>query len=178
MKRLHNRAYPTLEQCERRALLSGGIALPATAAMVTPIPIEKAVQLDGTFRGKYHRHDKIPDAGTTFDLTGSGHVSGVGQGFVTGHIHTLGLIAQGHAQGKLFLSGVGGTITLKLTGPEQDNGPDGLPDYLHYKVVGGTGKYQNVTDSGVASLVVIPGHSSQHRGDPDHGTFTLVLTSS
>jgi hypothetical protein len=178
MAKGRQRLVPTVQGIERRALLSAGLAGSSGSAVVSAPPTETTLHLDGTFRGHYdHHQDNNLDLGTTFDLMGSGHAHGVGRAFVTGAVHTIGNIAQGHADGTLYLSGIRGTITLKLVGPEQDNGPKGLPDYFNYSVVGGTGQYRNVDDSGTASLVVIPGHSPAHAGDLDHGTFTLVLTS-
>jgi hypothetical protein len=165
---------PSVEGLEHKALLSGAIG----SVPVLPAPIIKVIHLDGTLRGDYHRRDSTLDKGSIYDLNGSGDVSGVGHAFITGKVHSIGLIAQGHARGTLYLSGANGTITLSLVGPEQDNGPKGLPDFFKYTVTGGTGKYSNVADTGVATLVTIPGHSAAHSGDPDHGDFTLVLTSS
>jgi hypothetical protein len=57
-----------------------------------------------------------------------------------------------------------------------------LPDHFgslifHYTVIGGTGNYVNVVDSGTATLVTIPAHSSSQAQALEHGHFTLVLTS-
>jgi len=168
---------PVLECCESRAMLSGGLVSATAAPLVATQPIMLIVPLDGTFRGHYHQHAPDADQGSIFDLNGSGSVKGIGHAFITGHIRSIGLIAQGHAQGTLFLSGVHGTITLSLTGPLQHDGPKGLPDYFAFTIVGGTGKYSNATDTGTASLVTIPGHSTAHPNARSHGTFTLVLTS-
>jgi len=168
---------PFLECCESRALLSGGLVSATAAPRLVTQPIMLIVPLDGTFRGHYHQPAGIPDVGSTFDFTGSGHVNKVGHTFVTGHIQTIGLIATGEAQGTLYLAGVHDTITLSLTGPEQHDGPQGLPDYFTFTIIGGTGKYTNATDTGTASLVTIPGYSTAHPNARGDGTFTLVLTS-
>jgi hypothetical protein len=177
MKKRH-RTSPVLEECEPRRLLSAGIVSRPVGLMAASAPHQKVLALNGTFRGSYQSGQSIPDVGTTFDFTGSGHVHGVGKGFVTGHIGTLGFIAEGHSQGTLFLSGVRGTITLQLTGPQQ-SGFSRLPDHFTFTVVGGTGKYRHVADSGVASLVVLPGPGGVTRSpfSTGQGTFTLVLTS-
>jgi len=177
MRERRHALRPFLECCESRALLSGGLISATAAPLVETQPIMLIVPLDGTFRGRYHQHNANPDVGSTFDFTGSGHVNKVGHTFVTGHIQSIGLIATGQAHGTLFLAGVHGTITLSLTGPVQHNGPKGLPDYFTFTIVGGTGKYTNATDTGTASLVTIPGHSTSHPNAGGHGTFTLVLTS-
>jgi hypothetical protein len=168
---------PSVERFESRALLSGAIAALPPAAAATSAPLIRFLSLDGTIRGHYHVNDAIPDVGATYVADGSGHVHGVGHAFLTGKLHTIGFIAQGHAGGDFYLAGANGTITLQMTGVEQDQGPKGPPDVFHYTVVSGTGKYVNVADSGTATLVTIPGHAPAHPQAPEHGRFTLVLTS-
>jgi hypothetical protein len=174
-KRDHARR-PELEPFESRTLLSSGAVGTPAAAIVSPQPIEKVVELNGTFRGYYKVHTAVPDVGSTYDFNGSGYVHGVGHAFVTGHIQSLGFVAQGRSTGTLFLAGNRGTLTLQLTGPLQ-KGFSGLPDAFAFKVVGGTGQYTNVDDTGIATLVTIPAHSQMQANKLDHGTFTLVLTS-
>jgi hypothetical protein len=168
---------PLVEPFESRALLSGAIgALPVAAAVAADTTV-RIVHLNGTIRGHYHVNVSIPDVGSTYVTNGSGHVHGVGHTFLTGKLHSIGFIARGHAQGELFLAGANGTITLELTGAEQDNGPKGLPDVFSYTTAGGTGKYTNVQDSGIATLVTIPSHTQTTLQSLEHGKFTLVLTS-
>jgi hypothetical protein len=176
MRKRRYTLVPNVEGLEVKALLSGAIVGSSMAGAVSP-PMIKVIHLNGTFRGDYHRNDSNPDKGSIFDLNGSGDVSGLSHAFVSGRLHSIGNVAQGHASGTLYLALDNGTITLHLYGPEQDNGPKGLPDVFKYKVTGGTGKYSNVFDKGTATLVTIPGHSTAHPGDPDYGAFTLVLTS-
>jgi hypothetical protein len=147
--------------------LSGGIATGAPHFIL----------LNATLRGHYHANPSIPDAGTTYVVSGSGHAHGVGHALVTGELHSIGFIAEAHAQGELFLSGPRGTITLDLTGVEQQGGPKGLPDVFSFTTAGGTGKYSNVHDSGTAIYVGIPAHHSAGASAADHGRFVLVLTS-
>ena len=167
---------PSLECCESRALLSGGLAAAPVAAAADGVII-KLIQLDGTLHGQYHSHAGIPDTGSTFDLHGSGRVQGFGHAFVTGHIRGIGFIALGHAQGTLFLSGVKGTLTLSMTGATQHDGPKGLPDVFSFDVTGGTGAYTNDADKGIATLVTIPGKHAMSGAQTQPGKFTLVLTS-
>jgi hypothetical protein len=175
MRERRHSLRPLVESFESRAMLSGGIAAAPVAAAVAADTTIRTIDLNGTFRGHYHVNFSVPDVGMTFVTNGSGHVSGVGHAFVTGKIHTIGFIAQGHAQGDLFLAGANGTINLHLTGPEQDNGPKGLPDVFSFSIVGGTGKYTNVQGHGVATLVTIPSHDQTNPQAPEHGKFTLVL---
>jgi hypothetical protein len=168
---------PVMESCESRAMLSGGFVSAPAAHPAATSPIERAVKLDGILRGNYKQPFEIPDVGSTFDFTGSGQVKGFGHAFVTGQLHSIGFIAQGHAQGTVRLSGVHGTLTLSLTGPVQQGGPAGLPDHFVFKTVGGTGKYRKVSDTGTASLVTIPGSATGQSMGGLGGTFTLRLTS-
>ena len=167
---------PRLEFLEGRALLSTGVVAPTVTPAVSMPPIIKHLELNGTFRGEYSRHVSVKgaspgDVGWTYDLFGKGNVSNLGLTAVAGHIHTLGNVATGNAEGTLFLADVRGTVTLALEGPVQKGGA-GLPDFFTFKIVGGTGAFKHVEDTGIASLVVIPA-----KGGADHGTFTLVLTS-
>jgi hypothetical protein len=165
-----------LEAIEPRALLSGGIVgLPgATILPSGPAPF---IRLDGTLRGHYHVNPAIPDVGTTYVANGSGHVHGVGHAFVTGKLHSIGFIAEGQAQGNLYLAGANGTITLHLTGVEQQGGPKALPDVFHFTVTGGTGKYHGVEDTGTAIYVGVPVQNAARAHAVGHGRFVLVLTS-
>ena len=101
-----------------------------------------------------------PDTGSIFQFKGGGKISGFGDPTVNGRIHTIGLIAQGHAAGYLILKGGGGTLTLNLIGPEQINGPEGLPDVFAFTTRSGTGKFKHVFDSGSIGLVsTLPGQT-------------------
>jgi len=168
---------PSLESCESRALLSGG---PVSAQVPVGVigPNIHFIQLDGALHGHYHVHNGLPDTGASLDLSGTGRVHGFGHAFITGHIQGIGFIAQGHAQGTLFLSGVKGTLTLQLTGPDQKNGPNGDPNIMAnvftYQVTGGTGAYTNDTDSGTVVLGRSPGTGANQA---EHGHFTLNVTS-
>ena len=88
------------------------------------------------------------------------------------------MIAEGHGQGTLFLSGVEGTLTLTLSGVTQHDGPKGLPNVFTFQVTGGTGPYSNATDNGIATLVTIPKKTATSANNAETGRFTLVLTSS
>jgi hypothetical protein len=173
MKERRRVLRPVVEQVESRALLSGAMgASPVAAASSLRI-----IHLNGTIRGNYQINNPNPDVGITYVTNGSGHVHGVGHAFLTGKLHSIGFILRGHAQGELFLAGAKGTITLELTGVEQDNGPKGLPDVFSYTTAGGTGKYTHIQDSGTATLVTIPINSQANPQPLGHGKFTLVLTS-
>ena len=94
-----------------------------------PPPHEPPVQLvvlQGLLSGSYSAHT-FPDVGTTYDLSGKGQVRPFGPMDVTGTLHSLGFIQQGHAGGTLTLSDSQGTLTLQLTGPLQRGSPPAQP---------------------------------------------------
>jgi hypothetical protein len=153
-------------------MLSGGLVPVPAAPPAAASAIEQFVHLNGVLRGHYHQRAPLADLGSVFDLSGSGSVTGFGHAFVAGNIVTTGFIAQGHAQGTLHLSGVHGTLTLSLTGPVQ-GGFAGLPNHFTFKTAGGTGKYRNMSDTGTATLVTIPGSPAE---SSMQGRFRLLLT--
>jgi hypothetical protein len=157
-------------------MLSGGLFAATALPMVEQRLLARVAHLNGTLRGRYTEHIRDPDIGLIFDLAGSGRVRGLGRSFVTGQITGIGFIASGRAEGTLFLANVHGTLTLGLTGPLQFDGPRGLPDFFAFKTEGGTGRYRNVSATGTASLVTIPGPSIVRPFGTNQGTFTLVLT--
>ena len=115
------------EVMESREVLSASLAGASLASPVLvslpsipiPPPHEPPVQLvvlQGLLSGSYSAHT-FPDVGTTYDLSGKGQVRPFGPMDVTGTLHSLGFIQQGHAGGTLTLSDSQGTLTLQLTGP-------------------------------------------------------------
>jgi hypothetical protein len=165
-----------VEQIEARSLLSGGITGSSAMALVARQSINRTLALNGTFQGKFQEIVSIPDVGSTFDATGSGHLHRIGLTSVSATIQTTGFIRQGHASGSLKLLGAHGTITLELTGPDQ-GGFAGLPDSFRYSIASGTGKYQHAHGQGTASLVTDPTGPQQNLNTREFGSFKLVLTS-
>ena len=106
--------------------------------------------LNGEVSGSFSAHT-FPDVGTSYTLSGQGQVQPLGPTNVTGVVHSLGFIFQGHAGGTLTLSNSKGTLTLELTGPLQ-SGFSPLPNQFNYEIMGGTGDYANATGRGTASL--------------------------
>jgi hypothetical protein len=137
----------------------------------------RSIHLHGTLQGQYQTNAPIPDTGTTYVLQGTGHVGGFGHASVTGNMHSLGFIAQGHAQGDLTVKGAGGTITLHLTAVVQQAGFQPLPSAFSYDITGGTGKYAGAHGSGSATLTSPQGSNGAGGLPSTGGQFTLVLTS-
>ena len=151
------------EVMESREVLS---ASPAVAALASPAwvirpgglplpnPLHHEVVLHGLLSGSYSAHT-FPDVGTSYALSGQGQVQPLGPTNVTGDLHSLGFILQGHAGGTLTLSNSKGTLTLGLTGPLQ-SGFSPLPGQFDYEITGGTGAFANATGQGTAFLVLLP----------------------
>jgi hypothetical protein len=107
--------------------------------------------LHGTIEGTIKHQMGMPDAGAVFALHGAADLAGLGQVNVTGTIHGVGMLAQGHATGTLTIANAHGTVTLSLVGPVQ-SGFSALPGQFHFKVVGSTGQYRGLVDEGNLTL--------------------------
>jgi hypothetical protein len=168
---------PIVEGCETRTLLSAG-ALPAMPAAVARASAMQVVQLHGTMQGQYVQNTVIADVGSVFGLNGSGRLNGFEKANLAGSLHSVGFIANGHAQGTLVLTGRRGTITLILVGAEAQNGPAGLPRNFTFAITAGTGRFRHVGDHGSATLSLQSGGpSSGTNAFVIHGTFKLTLKS-
>src|SRR5271157_2784659 len=115
--RISRSTRPQLEVLESMTLLSalspalvhpGGPILIASQAPVTPTP----VSLNGTLTGHYHVAGKVnADKGFDYVFSGNGSIGALGHVLVTGHLHSLGNIATGHATGLIVLSTPKGSLT-------------------------------------------------------------------
>jgi hypothetical protein len=168
---------PVVEAIESRALLSTGIGGASAFGANVSHSTTGSIRLHGTVHGQYLSQSRIPDVGTTYQLTGAGHVGGLGHASVTGEMHSLGFIAQGRAQGDLTLKRAGGTITLHLTALEQQAEFQALPSGFSYEITGGTGRFKAAHGTGTANLTLVPGQGVAGGFPSGQGQFTLVLTS-
>jgi len=178
MKRNCHIRRPIVEQCESRNLLTTGVAGMHAPALVSAQPIRLILPLNGTFQGQFVSVDKIPDVGSTFTATGTGHIRRHGAFALNGKIHTIGFIQFGPVHGTVVLKGTLGTITLELTALGRGSDALGLPTKFSYSVVGGTGQYTNVVDIGKATLTTVVSKVPSTTFGVVHGQFKLVLTSS
>jgi hypothetical protein len=101
--------------------------------------VRHAHPLQGTGTGTYHGPAVSVDAGTSFTLSGTVHLNGLGTFQVTGGVHGVGMIAWGRAGGELVLTGAQGTITLTLHGSIQ-HAFGAVPHELVYVVTGVPGR--------------------------------------
>jgi len=168
---------PVLEQLESRNLLSTGLRGVSASAIVAQPAAQQKIALSGTFRGRFVDSDKIPDVGSTFSPTGSGHVSRLGDFSLSGEIQTIGFIQFGPIRGTIVLKGASGTLALQLTALERGSGTLGLPRDYNYSVVRGTGRYTQVKDSGTATLTTVVSQVPSHSFGVQYGRFKLVLNS-
>lgn len=111
--------------------------------------------LSGGGRGDFTVGKLIPDAGTTYDLTGGARVGLLGQVSVSGSVHSTGFTHSGRATGELTLTNGQGSVTLELTGPVQP-GFAPLPEDFHFTVVRATGAYRGLKVSGSLDLRLDP----------------------
>jgi hypothetical protein len=164
-------------------LLSGvatalhGAAVPAAAT--TPPTTGHEIDLNGTARGSYTVHRSNPDTGKDYTFFGSGRITPIGRADLTGHIHTLGNVASGNAEGQLFLATPRGTLTLSLEGPKQD-GFAPIPDHFTFRITNASGAFRHDHGRGTVVLVLDPakpGPGATPGNPADHGTFTMVFLS-
>jgi hypothetical protein len=134
--------------------------------------------LAGNGHGTYFGGSLIVDAGQSDKLQGTADLARLGHVSLSGSVNGLGLIAFGHATGRLTFTNAHGSVTVALQGPLQ-HGFDPLPPWFQYTVVSGTGDYQHLSDSGWLDLsfqAAAPTTGMQHFGQA-HGTFALAIDS-
>lgn len=165
-----------LEELGARILPSATLVDPPPAATALASPSCVAVHiLDGHGHGRYTSDAVQSGAGIEYRLSGHADLAGLGQVKMTGSVHSVGFIQKGRAGGTLTFTNTHGSVTVELQGPEQA-GFSPLPERFRYHVVGGSGAYAHLSDSGTLAL-------SQHAlptGDRQgaHGTFTLSIPGS
>jgi hypothetical protein len=107
--------------------------------------------LHGTGTGTYHAPLITIDAGTSFTLTGTANLAGLGTFRVAGSVQGVGMIVSGRATGELVLSNSHGTITIDLHGAIQPAFSQ-VPSDLVYKVTKGTGDFRHLTGYGSVAI--------------------------
>jgi hypothetical protein len=142
--------------------LGGGLA-----ATVTAHP------LLGAGVGTYHGPQVTIDAGTSFAVTGTATLRGLGSFAVKGSVQGVGFIASGRATGQLVLSNARGTITLALHGAVQ-TGFSQPPTELVYVVTAGTGAFSHVSGYGAVGMIRHPAPTAF--GQPPSGVISFTFS--
>ncbi len=142
--------------------LIGGTLIPAARDSSAQPP------LDGKGHGNYSASKVMSDAGTDYHLHGSANLTPLGQVSVRGSVHSVGFIAEGHAEGRLTFRNSHGSVTIAVEGPLQ-KAFSPLPHRFRYHIVSASGDYSGMTGHGTLGLVLTPGSSSQQ------GTFKISL---
>lgn len=175
-----------LEELDSRALPGtvlpvptvGGVLATAPAAVplaaVAPVAASHplAGQGQGTFTNPVTPGSLTIDALTTYNLTGTANLAGMGQVNVTGTVHSVGFVLTGQATGQITFSNSRGSVTIQLTGPLQ-LGNSTPPTTFNYSVVAHTGTFAQLADHGTLGLVVSP-QLFNYVPQP-HGSFAIAL---
>jgi hypothetical protein len=142
------------------------------APIVSPISIPPMIvasdALSGHGSGHYSYPPMISGMGPQYQLDGTAHLTGLGKVAVSGDLHGVGMIVDGHAGGELTFTNKHGSLTVDLQGPEQP-GFSPLPEQFSYHIVSGTGAYADKTGQGSLTLVLTPSSSGPN------GKFSLVV---
>jgi hypothetical protein len=130
-----------------------------------------ATTINGLGQGTYATDGVQCGAGPLYQLLGGANLQGLGQFAVSGSLHGVGFIENGHAGGTLTFTDAIGSLTVQLTGPQQEAFSP-LPDLFSQQITGGTGAFRHLTGTEMVQLDMWP------IDDPDtgglHGTFTLI----
>jgi hypothetical protein len=154
-------------------LVAAANAPRGTFTMTIASKVVQQEPLAGAGHGNYSKPFTIPDVGATYNMQGVADLAPLGQVAVTGSIHSLGFISAGQAAGTLTFINAQGSVTVSLLGPVQP-GFAPLPSQFQYRVMSGTGAYQDLSDQGSLQLDLVPdlaGPSSP----AGQGTFQLTL---
>jgi hypothetical protein len=161
---------PRVEELEPRDIPSSSplSSLYPQTGQTASSNISLRAALVGGLIGTFKQTRLVGDTGVSYALAGAGKVRPLGQVTVTGSMTATGFVRVGHAGGTLTLTGAGGTLKLRLVGPEQ-GGFKPLPTRFHFTVVSGPRAELNQT--GIALLKFMPPAITH----PAAGAFTLVL---
>jgi hypothetical protein len=147
-------------------------------ATTAPLPATSPHALAGEGQGAFLGNTRLfATTAITDTLTGTAFLNRLGDVTLAGTIHGVGGVAVGRATGTLTFRNTSGSVTVRLTGPLQTEFA-ALPQQFTYAVVGGTGAYTRVTDTGTLTLTLAPaapGTTTPTLVPPNQGTFTMTL---
>jgi hypothetical protein len=152
------------------ATAPSAVPLAAAAPVVASHPL--AGQGQGTFTNPVTPGALTINALTTYNLSGTANLAGMGVVNVTGTVHAVGFVLSGQATGQITFSNSRGSVTIQLTGPVQP-GNTGLPTTFAYSVVAHTGAFATLADHGTLGLVVSP--ALFNYVPQPHGSFAIAL---
>jgi hypothetical protein len=152
--------------------------VPSTTQPLPPVPapvavVQPAHPLAGRGTGDFSSHHGNPDTGTTFHIHGTMTTQGLGKVTVAGDIHGPGFIKSNTYTGRLYFRTGHGRVVVELTS-FRPAGPAGLPVWYHYQIVGGSGPFTKMHDSGSLRLDVQLFASMGPSAD-QHGTFRMTI---
>jgi hypothetical protein len=156
---------PLVEPIESRALLSGGLAVAASAHSMVRHDHPVTVTLNGALRGQYHTNSVSPDAGTSYLFSGTSFVRGFGLASGLSEIVTPRPGVAGYDQGTLSLISARGALTFNLTAVEPQSGTQNIASDYSYQITSGAGVLSFAKGDGSATLTLIHGPKS-HFGHP------------
>jgi hypothetical protein len=148
--------------------LTGPVGSVPSVSPISLPPINFPGPLSGHGQGEYSYKLILSGAGPQYKLEGTAHLAGLGKVDVSGSLHGVGFIVNGHAGGELTFTNKEGSLTVDLTGPEQ-RAFSSLPDQFSYQIVSGTGAYAHKMGQGSLNLTLTPAPSGPH------GTFSLTI---
>ena len=129
--------------------------------------------LRGAGTGTYLGPRIMIDVGTSFTLSGTANLAGLGSFRVTGAVQGVGMIEFGRATGELVLSNSHGTITIELHGAVQPAFSQ-VPSDLVYSVTKGTGDFRHLTGYGSVAIHRTPAPVAF--GQPPVGRVTFSFS--
>ncbi len=177
-----NRVLLQVEELGQRVLPSTTTSVlplfPLFPTVPAPLPTVSTHALAGQAQGGYIQSG-LPSLlkPVTDTLHGTDDLNALGHATVNGTVHGVGLVALGRATGTLTFANVHGSVTVALTGPLQAM-LSALPQQFTYTVVGGTGAYAHVRDTGSLTLTLEPapaGTMTPSLFPTTAGTFTMTL---
>jgi hypothetical protein len=163
-----------LEELDSRALPGAVLPAPTIGGVFATAPsaVPLAGQGQGTFTNPVTPGALTINALTTYNLSGTANLAGMGVVNVTGTVHAVGFVLSGQATGQITFSNSRGSVTIQLTGPVQP-GNTGLPTTFAYSVVAHTGAFATLADHGTLGLVVSP--ALFNYVPQPHGSFAIAL---
>ena len=165
-----------LERLGSRILPSASpLSLPAHAApaFLGPPVVRPHQALSGHGHGGYSYDPVQSGAGIEYRLHGEAHLSGMGRVGVSGSVHAVGFVSEGHAGGELTFADARGSVTVELTGPAQA-GFSSLPGSFRFHVVREAGVYAGKKwADGTLTLALTPAPTAA--GSDPHGVFSIGL---